>query len=164
MVSSSSDMNTNNLFVALIFLTCLLLVVVVGYILNHHYRRNRKPPVDVESDPPTHQQKRPEILREHKDEDQRLSHVTTVAPSVNLLPEIRTSTNSNRAEDWLQRRDSWVMEVDLGLKEYRMFGAKDREVLKWDWRDGKDDVAEPGSKVKAETEEMGMEKRRVTVI
>jgi hypothetical protein len=162
MALSSPEMNTNNLFVALIFLTCLLLVVIVGYIVNHHYRRNRKRPVDVESDLSTHQQNRPATLREHNDDEQRLSHVTTVAPSVNLLPEIRTSTSSNRAEYWLERRDSRVMDGDLGLKEYRMFGAKDREALKWDWRDGKDDVGESRAKARAEKEET--EKRRVTVI
>lgn len=155
-------MNTYNLYVALIFLTCLLLILVTGYIVNHHYRRNRKPKVDIEIGAPTHQQSRPEIPREHNDEEQRLSHVTTVAPSIELLPEIRTSTSSDRAEDWLEQRDSRVMDGDLGFKAYRILGVKEKEALKWDWRDGKKDVTEPRDKVEVEKKETRMEEDRVT--
>jgi hypothetical protein len=135
-----NTMNTHNLFIALIFLTCLLLILVSGYILNHHYRRNRKTPVDVEIDPPEHQLSRPENLREHYDE-QRLSHVTTVASSIELLPEIRSSTGSDHEESWLEGSGQ-VMDGDSRLETYEVLGVKDENMPKWNLRDGKKDIAE----------------------
>jgi hypothetical protein len=64
----------------------------------------------------------------------------------------------------LERKDSQILDGNLGLNDHRILGVKDKEALKWDWRAGRDDIAEPGGKTKAEKEEMGMEKRRVTVI
>jgi hypothetical protein len=149
-------MDTRNLFIVLIFLTCLLLVLVMGYIVNHHYRRNRKPQADVENNPPPQQQSRPGILREHYDEEQRLSHLTTVAPSIELLPGIRTSTSSDRAEDWLERRDSRIIDGDLASKTYKMVAVndttdeKDQKASKWNWRAEKKDIAKISDQEKLE--------------
>lgn len=133
-------MEYRNLFIALIFLVTLLLIVVTGYIVNHNYRRNRKPQVDVENDadndPPEHPRSRPATVREHYNEEQRLSHLTTVAPSIELLPEIRTSKSSDRAEDWLERRGSRIMEGDP--KPYNTSPGKDGNASKRKWRDQKD--------------------------
>ncbi|KAF1912326.1 hypothetical protein BDU57DRAFT_422180, partial [Ampelomyces quisqualis] len=108
-------MDTYNLFVALIVLTCLLIVMFSIYLLNHYVRRERKSQTqqhenDVEANRSTHRPSRPEFLHEHYDDQQRLSHLTTVAPSIELLPEIRTS--SDRADDWLDRRDSRIADGD----------------------------------------------------
>jgi len=130
-------MEYRNLFIALIFLVTLLLIVVMGYIVNHNYRRDRKPQVDVENDAendaPEHPQSRPATVREHYNEEQRLSHLTTVAPSIELLPEIRTSKSSDRAEDWLERRDSRITEGDP--KPYNTPPGKDGNASKRKWRD-----------------------------
>jgi hypothetical protein len=133
-------MDTYNLLIALIVLTCLLIVFFTIYLVNHHVRRQRKPAlqeVDLENNTPAHAaQARPDTLHEHYDEQQRLSHITTVAPSIELLPEIRTS--SERAENWLERSDSQVAKGDLGLKMHKVAGTKSEGPTKWDWRGGKD--------------------------
>ncbi|KAH5281988.1 hypothetical protein HBI71_000290 [Parastagonospora nodorum] len=143
-------MDYYNLFIALIFLATFLLIIVTGYIVNHHFRRDRKPQVDIENDPPEHQRSRPATVREHYDEEQRLSHLTTVAPSIELLPGIRTSKSSDRAEDWLERRDSRIMEGDPD--PYKTPPGRDGNASKRKWRDQKDAAKtsedEKGSKAK----------------
>jgi hypothetical protein len=143
-------MDYHNLFIALIFLATFLLIIITGYIVNHHYRRDRKPQVDIENDPPEHPRSRPATVREHYDEEQRLSHLTTVAPSIELLPEIRTSKSSDRGEDWLERRDSRIMEGDPS--PYKTPPGRDGNASKRKWRDQKDVAKtsedEKGSKTK----------------
>jgi hypothetical protein len=125
-------MDTYNLFIALITLTCLLIIMLTVYLLNHHVRRQRKvqgqhPVHDLEANTPTFEQTRPKVLQELRNDEQRLSHQTTVAPSIELLPEIRTS--SDRAEDWLDRQDSRVMDGDPGSKMYMVSGVKNESIL-----------------------------------
>jgi hypothetical protein len=127
-------MDMYNLFIALIVLICLLIIIFLGYVLNHHVRREPKSQTtqrenDIEANLPTQRPSRPEVLHEHYDQEQRLSHLTTVAPSIELLPEIRTS--SDRAEDWLDRRDSRVTDGDLGLKTIKMLAVEDGSDSKW---------------------------------
>jgi hypothetical protein len=132
-------MDTYNLLVALIVLTCLFIVFFTIYVLNHHVKRQRKSQLqdlDLENSTSVHSQPRPEILHEHYNEQHRLSHLTTVAPSIELLPEIRTS--SERAENWLERRDSQVADGDMGVKMQKVSEVKNEGPLKWDWRGGKD--------------------------
>jgi hypothetical protein len=132
-------MDTYNLLIALIVLTCLLIVFFTIYLVNHHVRRQRKPAlqdVDLENNTSAHAQARPDALHENYDEQQRLSHISTVTPSIELLPEIRTS--SERAENWLERSDSQIAEGDLSLKMHEVAGLKNEGPLKWDWRGGKD--------------------------
>jgi hypothetical protein len=132
-------MDTYNLLIALIVLTCLLIVFFTIYLVNHHVRRQRKSSlqeIDLENNTSARAQPRPDALREHYDEQQRLSHITTVTPSIELLPEIRTS--SERAENWLERSDSQIAEGDLGLKTHKVARVKNDGALKWDWRGGKD--------------------------
>jgi len=80
---------------------------------------------------------RPQIQHDHYKEQQRLSHLTTITPSIELLPEIRTS--SERADDWLERKDSRIAEDSLtkGPKTQRVLGVKSEGSLTWDWRSEK---------------------------
>jgi hypothetical protein len=134
-------MYTYNLFIALIVLTCLLIIMFAGYLLNHHVRCERRiqcqhPHHDLEANIPTCNQPHPNVSQQDRN-DQRLSHLTTAAPSIELLPEIRTG--SGHAEDWLDRRDSQIMDGDLGLKMYQVSDVKDEGDLEWRWKSGKGD-------------------------
>lgn len=53
------------------------------------------------------------------------------------MPEIRTS--SERAENWLERKDSRVPDdgVVQGAKNQRVVGVKSEGSLTWDWRSEK---------------------------
>jgi hypothetical protein len=132
-------MNTANLLIALIILTCLLIVFFTIYILNHYVRRQRKSEIDgldLEDNTTEHAQSQPDVLNEHFDEQQRLSHLTTVAPSIELLPEIRRS--SERADNWLERRDSQIADGDVGKKTHKLAGDKNDGSWTWDWRGARD--------------------------
>lgn len=109
---------TYNLFLTLTILTSIIIVLILILLLTHFIKRHQKcqphTNANLENGLPTHQLSRPEIQHQHCDAQQRLSYLTTVAPSIELLPEIRTS--SERAEDWLERRDDRTMDGDLGMK------------------------------------------------
>ncbi|KAF2831393.1 hypothetical protein CC86DRAFT_138814 [Ophiobolus disseminans] len=141
-----AGINVHDLFLALIVLTCIILVLLLILLLNHCIKRHTKniAPTqsrDVETGckTPVQQQHpsypaRPKIQREHYSEQQRLPRLTTITPAVELLPEIRTS--SERADDWLERRDSRMMDGDGGKvpKTYKVLGLKNEGALRWDWR------------------------------
>lgn len=119
-----SIMDYQNLFIALIILVCLLIVLFAVYVLNHHVKRDRKLSTqeqDVEIQANLHAAG---IVPENGSDDSRLSRLTVVAPSIELLPEIKT--NKDRAEDWLDRRDSRATNEDIGLEPITMLGANDR--------------------------------------
>jgi hypothetical protein len=109
---------TYDLFLTLIILTSIIIVLILILLLSHFIKRHPKyqphTNVNLENGLSTHQLSRPEIQHQHGDEQRRLSYLTTVAPSIELLPEIRTS--SERAEDWLERRDDRIMDKDLDMK------------------------------------------------
>tara|TARA_R110002003_G_scaffold59_10_gene5292 strand:+ start:252 stop:737 length:486 start_codon:yes stop_codon:yes gene_type:complete len=129
----ASKMSTYDLFLALIVLTCLILVLILVYFLHYCIKRDQErqnlpqhPPDDDEAALPIPlyaqkvQTSRPDIEHPYNDEQQRLSRLTTVAPSIELLPEIRTSGSSERAEDWLERRSSRLVDGDLEMKREKM--------------------------------------------
>jgi hypothetical protein len=128
----ASKMSTYDLFLALIVLTCLILVLILVYFLHYCIKRDQErqnlpqlPQDDEVALPiPLYAQKvqtsRPDIEHPYNDEQQRLSRLTTVAPSIELLPEIRTSGSSERAEDWLERRSSRLVDGDLEMKREKM--------------------------------------------
>lgn len=123
-------MDYYNLLIALLVLVCLFIVLLAIYVLNHHVKRDRKIPSqdqdgDLEANVSSSQQQscRPGVAREHNSDDSRLSHLTTVAPSIELLPEIRT--NKDSAEDWLDRRESRAADGDIGLEPITMRGVQD---------------------------------------
>lgn len=135
-----------NLFLALIVLTCVVLVLLLVLLLNHcikrHDRRTHNSQ-DLErlssNTPEEEHPSRPQVQHEHYSEQQRLSQPSngTITPSIELLPEIRTS--SERAEDWLERRDSRFMESDVmkAPKTHRVLGVKSEGALQWEWRSEK---------------------------
>lgn len=137
--------NTTDLFLALIILTCLVLALVLLLLLNHCIKRHKRTPPEPEGRDteagtesiPIEEALHPSISELHHpcyNEQQRLSNLTAVAPSIELLPEIRTS--SERAEDWLERRDSRFVTGDVRLKcpkAYKILGVKSEGQLKWGW-------------------------------
>jgi uncharacterized protein (DUF2235 family) len=132
-------MDYANLLIALIILVCLFIVFFTIYILNHHVRRQRKSEIDdldLEDNTTEDTNSRPEVLHEPYDEQERLSHITTVAPSTELLSEIRTS--NERAENWLERRDSQVADGNTGKKTRKALKDKNDGSLTWDWKGVRD--------------------------
>ncbi|KAH7076815.1 hypothetical protein BKA63DRAFT_565190 [Paraphoma chrysanthemicola] len=128
-------MSTYDLFLALIILTCIILVLILVYFLHYCIKRDQQKREKLRQQEPQHHLhshddietglslpdythkvdvERPDIQHPHEDGDgdgvQRLSRLTTVAPSMELLPQIRTSGSSERAEDWLERRESRVVD------------------------------------------------------
>jgi hypothetical protein len=153
-------MDTYNLLIALIVLTCLLIIMFIVYLLNHHVRRERNVEsqhhADIEANIATYNPSRPKVSQELRNDEQRLSHLTTVAPSIELLPEIRTS--SERAEDWLDHRDSRIIEGDLELKTYRMSDVKDEGSLELKGKSGNGDYGhEVDNESKMQREDRGDE-------
>jgi hypothetical protein len=129
-------MNIYNLLIALLVLTCLLIIFFTVYLVNHHVRRQRKPAlqddVDLENNTFPRADARPDSMHEQYDEQQRLSHITTEVPSIELMPEIRTS--SERAEHVSERSDIQIAEGGMRLKMHKVGGVKSEGALKWDWR------------------------------
>lgn len=136
-------MDYRNLFIALIILVCLLIVLFAIYVLNHHVKRDRKTPPssdhngDLEANLSSHQTARAGVTQEHSSDESRLSRLTIVAPSIELLPEIKT--NKDRAEDWLDRRDSRATDGDIGLESLTLQGVENDGDADSKCRDGRSD-------------------------
>ncbi|KAH7408444.1 hypothetical protein DE146DRAFT_752574 [Phaeosphaeria sp. MPI-PUGE-AT-0046c] len=135
-------MDYQNLLIALIILVCLLIVLFAVYVLNHHVKRSQKTPAqkedaDIEANLSSDQTSRSGVIQEHSSDDSRLSRLTIVAPSIELLPEIKT--NKDRAEDWLDRRDSRATDGDLELESLSLREAKLDTDTDSKCRDGQDD-------------------------
>jgi hypothetical protein len=162
MNTETPDMSIHSLFLALIILTCVILVLILVLLLSSCIKARDKPRTsrDIEDHASTPDQAihpcRPQIQHDHYNEKRRLSHLTTITPSIELLPEIRTS--SERVDDWLERKDSRVVEegVVKGPKTQRVLGVKSEGQLTWDWRSeklrGGADVAEKVEKKEVLTE------------
>jgi hypothetical protein len=154
-------MDIHNLFYALIVLMCAILVLVLLLLFTHCLKNKKKSTIhhasrDVEATPSDpDQMSRPQVQHEHYIDQQRLSHLTTITPSIELLPEIRTS--SERAENWLERRDSRLTEGEAmkfkDPKTYKVLGVKNEGALKWDWRGERMRGGMGGDDVKEEEEE-----------
>jgi hypothetical protein len=128
-------MDYANLLIALIILVCLFIVFFTIYILNHHVKRQRKSETDslnLEETTTEQTQSRPEVLDERFDDQERLSHITTVVPSMEPLPQ--DGTSSERAGDSLERRDSQVADGNIGKKTRKALRDKNDGPLTWDWR------------------------------
>lgn len=116
-------MDYQNLFIALLILVCLFIVLLAVYVLNHHVKRDRKSPPQEQDVEIQANITEGGVLRENDSDDSRLSRLTIVAPSIELLPEIKT--NKDRAEDWLDGRDSRTTDGDIGMEPITMVGVKD---------------------------------------
>jgi hypothetical protein len=146
-----------NLFLALIVLTSTILILMVAYLavrlINRHKKKACQQPaheptlLDVESGRESrlsHRLSRQQIQKEHyEDLQQRYSSVPP-SPSIELLPEIKTSSSDERASEWLERgvadEGINVVQGDLGQKKPEMQQAmvvRPKKQLRWDWRDGK---------------------------
>jgi hypothetical protein len=121
-------------FLALTILSCIILVLVLVLLLHYSIGRHRRrqahanPP--VETDLPIQLLCQTEIPHPNYYGQDRLSHLTTVAPSIELLPEIRTS--SERAENWLERRDGWTAEGGLAMEKKKALDTKKEDLIMWD--------------------------------
>jgi hypothetical protein len=158
--------NIYALFIALIILTCVILVLIL--ILMFHFFISRYQKRRTLTNPPLESglaiQKIPHtgVLQPDYNGHERLSHLTTAAPSIELLPEIRTS--SERAEDWLERRESRIVEHVLGTKNGQVSNGR-KEVLRPDWRGVQDEngVAERREEV-IDEQEKGQYEREDSVV
>jgi hypothetical protein len=142
-------MDNYNLLIALLVLVCLFIVLFGVYVLNHHIKRTRKSPSqgqngDLEANLSSHRSTRSGVIQEHSSDDSRLSRLTIVAPSMELLPEIKT--NKDRAEDWLDRRDSRVEGGDIGLESLTLRDMKDDSDADTKCRDRQDDGGDKDKK------------------
>jgi hypothetical protein len=148
-----SSPNTADLFLALIVLTSLVFVLVFFYTITLCVKRHRKATqqsildVEINAQPAPQPVSRQQLQYEHYTRQERIAIRT---PSIELLPEIRTS--NDRADDWLERRESTLLGSDLGVKEVpktnSILAVESHGAYRWDWR--KEKVEGSGSDVKKE--------------
>lgn len=134
-----SSPNTVDLFLALIILTSLVLVLVFFYTITLCIKRHRKatqrPIADVEAnaEPVPPPMSRQQSQYEHYARQERLA---TRTPSIELLPEIRTS--NDRADDWLERRESTLLGSENDVKEVpktnSVLAVESHGAYRWNWR------------------------------
>ena len=152
----SSPNAKTDLFLALIILTSTILVLMLTYFLIRFITRDKHNNLqhqDLEPgllDPEPDRESRLEnrlsrqqIQQEHYADLQQHYPSTPPSPSIELLPEIRTSSTDDRASEWLERGviDSGIRVVDdeLGEKRPEVQQAtivKPKKQLRWDWRGG----------------------------
>jgi hypothetical protein len=154
------------LFLALIILSCMILVLVLVLLLHYSISRHRKrqshTDSPVETNLPIQLVCHTEIPHPHYYGQDRLSHLTTVAPSIELLPEIRTS--SERAEDWLERRDSRMADGGLDMKKNKSLGTKKEDAITWSAESMKGEIkVTEADKRSGETRDMKEQKREDSV-
>ncbi|KAF1830218.1 hypothetical protein BDW02DRAFT_573269 [Decorospora gaudefroyi] len=142
---------TTNLFLALIVLTSTILILILVYLLVRFINRHKvkicehqhpTPSVDLEDGRCTRlsdRLSRQQIQQEHYEDLQRRYSSVPPSPSIELLPEIKTSSCDDRASEWLERGK---IDDDEGVGEKRpkppqVLGAKPEKKLRWDWRDEK---------------------------
>ncbi|RMZ66696.1 hypothetical protein GMOD_00002056 [Pyrenophora seminiperda CCB06] len=168
---------TTDLFLALIVLTSTILVLLLIYFLirfknrdNHidlHHQDVEPGLLDPESGRElrlSYRLSRQQIQQEHyKDPRQHLSSAPP-SPSIELLPEIETSSSDDRADEWLERGviNSGIRMVnhDLGEKRPELQQAiiiNRKKQLRWDWRDGNEKTSDDDlPKVLREVDRVGM--------
>jgi hypothetical protein len=137
-----SSPNTADLFLALIVLTSLVFVLIFFYTITLCIKRHRKaiqqpiPDIEINAQPTPQPMSRQQLQYEHYNRQERIA---TRTPSIELLPEIRTS--NDRADDWLERRDSTRLGSDMGWKEVpktnSILAVKGHGAYRWDWRNEK---------------------------
>ena len=148
---------TTDLFLALIVLTSTILAVILVYLIIHIVKRNKKTPCSHQDIEPrlldletgresrlSHRLSRQQIQQEHYED--LMQHYSSVppSPSIELLPEIKTSSSDDRASEWLEQGVSdkgvEVVHGDSGEKKpdtQQMAVLKPKKQLRWDWRDEK---------------------------
>lgn len=148
---------TTDLFLAFIVLTSTILAVILAYLIIHIVQRNKKPPCSHQELEPrileletgresrlSHRLSRQQIQQEHYED--LMQHYSSVppSPSIELLPEIKTSSSDDRASEWLEQgvdnKGAEVVHGDLGEKKpdtQQVAVLKPKKQLRWDWRDGK---------------------------
>jgi cell division protein FtsN len=148
-----SSPNTADLLFALIVLTSLVFVLIFFYTIILYIKRHRKttqqslPDIEINAQPAPQPMSRQQLQYEHYTRQERIA---TRTPSIELLPEIRTS--NDRADDWLERRESTLLGRDLGVKEVpktnSILAVESHGAYRWDWRNEK--VEGSGPEVKKE--------------
>lgn len=148
-----------DLFLALIVLTSTILILMLVYLvirlINRHKRKAAQQPahepalLDLESGRESrlsHRLSRQQIQQEHYEDLQQRYSSAPPLPSIELLPEIKTTASDDRASEWLERgvTDEGINVVhgDLGEKKSEMTQAvvvRPKKQLRWEWRDGKVD-------------------------
>ncbi|KAH6879223.1 hypothetical protein BKA58DRAFT_409519 [Alternaria rosae] len=148
-----------DLFLALIALTSTILILMLAYLAirltNQNKKKTSRQPtfkpalLDLESGRESrlsHRLSRQQIQQEHyEDLQQRYSSVPP-SPSIELLPEIKTSASDDRASEWLEcgvtDEGINVVHGDLGQKKPEIQQAmvvRPKKQLRWEWRDEKVD-------------------------
>lgn len=165
-----------DLFLALIILTSTILVLMLTYFLIrfvNRYKHNNLQHQDLEPgllDPESGRESRLEnhlsrqqIQQEHYADLQQQHPSVTPSPSIELLPEIKTSSSDDRASEWLERGaiDGGIRVVndDLGEKRPEVQQAtivKPKKQLRWDWRDGSLESSDGLPKVIEKVDDNGM--------
>jgi hypothetical protein len=167
---------TTDLFLALIVLTSSILILILVYIPIRLVNRKKAKACqhqDLESrlldleDGRTsrlsQRLSRQQTQQEHyEDLQQRYSSIPP-SPSIELLPEIKTSSSDDRASEWLERGNVYegvdVVNGDLGEKKPDVHPAlvvKPKKQLRWDWRDGKMDRGDGSPRIIESTDKDGM--------
>jgi hypothetical protein len=169
---------TTDLFLALIVLTSSILILILVYILvrlvnrkkakacQHQHQDLESRLLDLDDGRQSRLSQRisrQQIQQEHyEDLQQRYSSVPP-SPSIELLPEIKTSSSDERASEWLERGNVDegvdVVSGDLGEKKPEVHPAlvvKPKKQLRWDWRDGKMDNGDGSPKIIESTDKDGM--------
>ncbi|EOA88969.1 hypothetical protein ACJQWK_05641 [Exserohilum turcicum] len=145
---------TTDLFLALIVLASTILAVILVYLaLRFVHRRKKKACaqqdfepglLDVESGRESrlsHRLSRQQIQQEQRED--LLQHYSSVPrpPSIELLPEIKTSSSDSRAVEWLEQGVAHegvdVVDGDLGEKKpdiRHVAVAKPKKQLRWECR------------------------------
>ena len=164
---------TTDLFLALIVLTSAILILILVYIIVHLVGRKKVKICqhqDLESrlldledgrrSRLSQRLSRQQMQQEHyEDLQQRYSSVPP-SPSIELLPEIKTSSSDDRASEWLERGNADegvnIVSGDLREKKTEVHLAKPKKQLRWEWKDGKMDNADGSPKIIESTDKDGM--------
>ncbi|KAF1941606.1 hypothetical protein EJ02DRAFT_503367 [Clathrospora elynae] len=171
---------TANLFLALIILTSTILVLILVYFLtrfiNRHKAKAQHHPdlnlnlnvdLDLEDGRQTrfsHRFSRQQIHQEHYEDPQQRCSSVPPSPSIELLPEIKTSSSDDRANQWLEQgkvdEGVDVAGGDLGQKEapkaVQVMGMKQKKEVRWDCRTGNMDSGDGLLKFIKKTDGDGM--------
>jgi hypothetical protein len=174
----STSVTTTSLFLALIVLTSSILILILVYILvrltnkqkakacQHQHQDLESRLLDLEDGRQSRLSQRlsrQQIQQEHYGDLQRRYSSGPPSPSIELLPEIKTSSSEDRTSEWLERGNVDegvdVVSGDLGEKKMDVHPAlvvKPKKQLRWDWKEGKMESGDGTPKVIVETDRDGM--------
>lgn len=159
MLNMANTSLLTNLFLALIVLISTILILALVYLAIRLINRNKKKtsrqptlePALLDLEPGresrlSHHLSRQQIQQEHYEDPQQRYSSVPPSPSIELLPEIKTSASDDRASEWLGRgvTDEGINVVhgDLGQKKpetQQAMVARPKKQLRWEWRDEKVD-------------------------